>query len=400
MANTIRIKRSAVASKVPLTTDLQLGELAINTFDGKLFLKKDNGTASVVEVGAAGGIADGDKGDITVSGSGATWTIDSGVVTSSKIADDTIVNADINSGAAIAFSKLAALTSGNILVGNVSNVATSVAVSGDITIDNAGVAAIASGAIVNADINASAAIADTKLGTISTADKVSLSALNIDGGTDIGTALADADLFIVDDGGLGTNRKAAATRITDYAFGKVSGDITITSAGVASIGTGVIVNADINASAAIADSKLATISTAGKVSNSATTATSSNLASTIVARDVSGNFTASTITANLSGIATAATTLQTTRTIWGQNFNGSANVTGALSGVTTIAASDNITMSGTGHIQVPVGTTAQRTGTPAQGMIRYNTTRGCFEGYNGTNWVNMSPLTIDDVGAV
>lgn len=100
-------------------------------------------------------------------------------------------------------------------------------------------------------------IADSKLDTISTADKVSLSALNIDGGTDIGAALADADLFIVDDGGAGTNRKAAATRITDYAFGKVSGDITIASNGTAAIGSGVIVDADINASAEIAVSKLA-----------------------------------------------------------------------------------------------------------------------------------------------
>ncbi len=95
--------------------------------------------------------------------------------------------------------------------------------------------AIAAGAIVDADINASAAISDTKLATITTANKVSLSALDIDGGTDIGAALADADLFIVDDGGAGTNRKASATRISDYVFGKVSGDITITSGGVASI---------------------------------------------------------------------------------------------------------------------------------------------------------------------
>ena len=50
--------------------------------------------------------------------------------------------------------------------------------------------------------------------------------------------------------------------------------------------------------------------------------------------------------------------------------------------------------------QVPVGTTAERPGTPATGMIRFNTSRGCFEGYNGSNWVNMSPLTVDDVGAV
>lgn len=51
MANVVKMKRSSVASKVPTTTDLDFGELAVNTFDGKLFLKKDNGTASVVEIG-------------------------------------------------------------------------------------------------------------------------------------------------------------------------------------------------------------------------------------------------------------------------------------------------------------------------------------------------------------
>ena len=55
MANTIRIKRSAVQGKVPTTGDLQLGELAINTYDGKLYTKKDNGAQSIVEIGAQGG---------------------------------------------------------------------------------------------------------------------------------------------------------------------------------------------------------------------------------------------------------------------------------------------------------------------------------------------------------
>ena len=56
-------------------------------------------------------------------------------------------------------------------------------------------------------------IADTKLGTIGTANKVSLTALNIDGGSDIGADLTTSDLIIVDDGAGGTNRKAALSRV-------------------------------------------------------------------------------------------------------------------------------------------------------------------------------------------
>jgi hypothetical protein len=135
-----------------------------------------------------------------------------------------------------------------------------------------------------------------------------------------------------------------------------SADITISAA----ITADSIVNADINSAAAIADTKLATISTAGKVSNSATTATSSNTNSAIVARDSSGNFTAGTITAALSGNATTATTLQTARTLWGQNFDGSANVSGNLTGVGNITGSSAITITAGGSDQnitlTPTGT--------------------------------------------
>jgi hypothetical protein len=95
-----------------------------------------------------------------------------GAVTSGKILDGTIVNADISASAAIALSKLATSTAGNIIVYNSSGVPTAVAETGDVTISDTGVTAIASGVIVDADVNASAAIADTKLATISTAGKV------------------------------------------------------------------------------------------------------------------------------------------------------------------------------------------------------------------------------------
>jgi len=84
-----------------------------------------------------------------------------------------------------------------------------------------------------------------------------------------------------------------------------------------------IVNADIAAAAAIVDTKLATISTAGKVSNSATTATNTNTASAIVARDASGNFTTNMITLNdtTTNSTDVATKAYVDSTVGGTNVN-------------------------------------------------------------------------------
>jgi hypothetical protein len=165
----------------------------------------------------------------TISGTVVT-TDDSGSVTGIMIANNTITNVNINSAAAIAYSKLS-LSSG----------------------------------IVNADISASAAIAHSKLASLTAASVLLGNVSNV----------------------------PTATAIT--------GDVTISNAGVVAIASGVIINADISASAGIIDTKLATISTAGKVSNSATTATNANSTNAIVLRDGSGNFSAGTITANLTG---------------------------------------------------------------------------------------------------
>jgi hypothetical protein len=54
---------------------------------------------------------------------------------------------------------------------------------------------------------------------IATAGSVPLTAIDIDGGTDIGEAIVDADLFIIDNGAGGTNRKTTASRIKTYVGG-------------------------------------------------------------------------------------------------------------------------------------------------------------------------------------
>ena len=51
----IKFKRSAVADKIPVATDLPLGEIALNTYDGKVYMKKSvGGSESIVEVGSGG----------------------------------------------------------------------------------------------------------------------------------------------------------------------------------------------------------------------------------------------------------------------------------------------------------------------------------------------------------
>lgn len=79
----------------------------------------------------------------------------------------------------------------------------------------------------------------------------------------------------------------------------IAADIADGSVTSAKILDGTIVNADINASAGIVDTKLATIATAGKVSNSATTATDANTASAIVARDSAGKVALTAIDVNV-----------------------------------------------------------------------------------------------------
>jgi hypothetical protein len=78
-------------------------------------------------------------------------------------------------------------------------------------------------------------IADSKLSTISTAGKVELGALEIDGASDVGEDLVDADLIIVDNGANGTEVKSTLTRVKKYIYSAMSGDATASDSGALTI---------------------------------------------------------------------------------------------------------------------------------------------------------------------
>lgn len=160
------------------------------------------------------------------------------------------------------------------------------------------------------------ATARTNLG-LGTMAVQNANAVTISGGTINGATI-----------GATTPSTIRTTSITDTTFA-TAGIVHNAAGGLFS--SSLIVNADVSASAAIVDTKLATISTAGKVSNSATTAVSTNTANTIVLRDGSGNFSAGIITGTLSGNATTATTAT--------NFSGSLiGDVGGTQGATVIQA--------------------------------------------------------------
>lgn len=53
---------------------------------------------------------------------------------------------------------------------------------------------------------------------------------------------------------------------------------------------------------------------------------------------------------------------------------------------TSLSATLNVTFSGTGYVQMPVGATTDRPASPSEGMFRYNTTLDLFEGYANGAW--------------
>ena len=127
MAQTIKLKRSNTSGATPTTSQLELGEVAINTYDGKMYIKKNDGTEAVVEIGdhaSAGYYAASNPngytsnvGDITAvaAGSGLSGGGTSGTVTVNVGAGDGIDTA-VNT---VAVDSTVIRTTGNQTLGGI-----------------------------------------------------------------------------------------------------------------------------------------------------------------------------------------------------------------------------------------------------------------------------------------
>jgi hypothetical protein len=168
--------------------------------------------------------------------------------------------------------------------------------------------------ITNADISATAAIADTKLAQISTAGKVLPAAVQ-------GTAVITSDSRLSDArpplSHTHDDRYYTESEMNTLLAGKQASGSYAPATGIAPsaiTGTAVITTDSrlSDARTPTAHNHAATDITSGTLSNARTTATSANTASAIVARDASGNFSAGVITASsLSGNSVISRTLAT-----------------------------------------------------------------------------------------
>ena len=352
-------------------------------FNNAATLKFEGATVDAFETTL--GVVDPTTSDKTIllpNISGTLITNNDSNTVNSTMVDGSLVNTNLAANAAIAFTKLEDLTAAKILVGNASDKATAVTVTGDIGIDNAGLTSITAGAIVNADINASAAIAGSKIvaGTTSVVGVVQLTDSAASSSTT--TAATPAAVKVAKDAA------DAAAVTANAALPKAGGTLTdnliidnakevrfteadSNGANYLALKAPDSVTSDITWILPATDStgtqflKSDGSGNLGWASDNATDPTKLPLAGGTMTGDINlgtnditnggtitGTFSGN-ITGALTGNADTATALATARTIGGVSFDGTANIN--LAGVN---AAGNQDTSGTAALSTEVTVTA------------------------------------------
>ena len=397
MPTSILIKRSSTASAVPTAQDIATGELAVNTVDKRIFTN-NNGT--IVELGTYPS-TQAVQGNATIGGTlgvtGAT-TLASGSVTGNfSVAGTLTVSTPSNSTDAASKGYVDAQVSA-VLDGAPAALDTLNELAAALN-DDANFATTVTNALAT-KLNKAG---DTMTGTLDMgANKVTTTLtpttdneLTRKGYVDsiLGSATSAAD-----------SAAAAATSATNAAN---SASSAATSASAATTQASAASTSATNA----ASSATAAASSATSASNSATTATTqaTNAGNSATAAALSESNAATSETNAAASAAAAASSYDSfdDRYLGAKasdpsvDNDGDPLITGALYFNTTVEtmkiydgaawslafnASVVPQTATTGSAELPVGTTAQRDGTPLDGYIRYNSELNQFEGYSNGAW--------------
>ena len=196
----------------------------------------------------------------------------------------------------------------------------------------------------SADASASGQLLQSNASGVLSFGEVALTHIDIDGGTDIGAAITDSDLFIVDDGAGGTNRKTEASRIKSYILG--GGTPTFTSAtigGQTINATGINVSGVTTSSGGFVGGLTGDVTgTADKADTVGFTPELSSSSSHFIAFAESGSYVSLKRDSGL-------TYVPNTNTLTASAFVGdiTGDVTGNLTGTVQTASQTNITSVGT-----------------------------------------------------
>ena len=184
MAQTIKLKRSSTEGKVPIVSNLALGELGINTYDGRIFLKKNDGSDSIEHVVTTDSIT---TGSITITG-----TVDAGTLTTTNLIDkqyldDEVLNASLN-----AFTQSAITVTGNGTSGSMP------VFSGTHTVVNSGIRSLTAETIVTHDNDTNIIFtvsgSNGELLTVTDSNTGNLLEINDSSGIDVFTVSATGDV--------------------------------------------------------------------------------------------------------------------------------------------------------------------------------------------------------------
>ena len=313
------------------------------------------------------------------------------------------------------------LADGKVYLGNGSNVATEVTLTGDVTMSNAGVTVISNGTIVDADVNASAAIAGTKIdpnfgsqnisttgnatisGTLGVTGATSLATLSTSGAATLSSTLGVTGVVTLSAQPKLQTLTASLPVFTDASKGLVSNSITGTGSvamsnsptltGIPSLPTGTIGVTQTAGNNTTALATTAFVTTANTTNANLTgPITSSGNTTSVASQTGTGSTfvmdTTPTLVTPILGVATATTVNKLTLTAPATTAtltlaDGSTLATvGAFSQTLTATAATNVTLPTTGTLATLTGTetltnktltaavmTAPVLGTPASGTL-------------------------------